>query len=129
MTKKVFCLGVWDMFHIGHLQLILAAAKLGDLTVGVVIDEAVREEKGPDRPVIPFWQRRMIVQSIKGVVDTAAVLFAIPENVLNDYDLIVIGADQNHITNLDKIPQEKRVNLPRTEGISTSDLIKKMEQK
>lgn len=127
--KKVFCLGVWDLFHIGHLSVLFEASSLGELTVGVVVDEAVREKKGPLRPIIPFWQRRMIVENIKGVAGTIATLFTIPENVLTDYDFIVIGGDQDHITNLAAIPPAKLIKLERpADGNSTSLIVKRIKE-
>lgn len=127
-NKKVFLLGVFDMFHYGHLRLIQQAAELGDLTVGLVSDFPVKHQKGLNRPIISEGYRQAIVQSLKGVVETRLVHeFKIPQDVLDSYDLIVVGADQAHITNLDDIPGPRRYDLPRTEGVSTSDIIKKIK--
>jgi len=61
--------GVFDLFHIGHLN-ILRNAKLecDHLIVGVTTDELSQEEKGR-LPIIPFSERLTIVESIK-YVDT-----------------------------------------------------------
>jgi cytidyltransferase-like protein len=59
---KVFCIGVFDLFHFGHLRLIERAAALGELHVAVVADAAIRVTKGDDRPIIPQEQRLAIVQ-------------------------------------------------------------------
>lgn len=59
--------GVYDMFHIGHLNVIKnAKAKCDFLIVGVSTDEVVKENKNKT-PIIPFNERIAIVESIKYV--------------------------------------------------------------
>lgn len=70
MTEKRligYTCGVFDLFHIGHLNLLRNAKSLCDkLIVGVSTDELRFETKG-DYPIIPFLERLEIVQNIKGV--------------------------------------------------------------
>lgn len=59
--------GVYDMFHIGHLNVIKKAKENCDyLIVGVSTDELVRHDKNKT-PVIPFEERSKIVSAIKYV--------------------------------------------------------------
>lgn len=59
--------GVYDMFHIGHLNAIQhAKAQCDYLIVGVSTDELVQREKGKT-PVIPYEERAAIVEAIKYV--------------------------------------------------------------
>ena len=59
--------GVYDMFHIGHLNILRNARALCDyLIVGVSTDELVQKEKNKT-PVIPFEERCAIVEAIKYV--------------------------------------------------------------
>lgn len=59
--------GVYDMFHIGHLNLLKRAKEKCDyLIVGVSTDEFVREYKYKT-PVIPFEERIAIVEAIRYV--------------------------------------------------------------
>lgn len=58
--------GVYDLFHVGHLNLLRNAKNMVDkLIVGVSTDELV--EYKHKRPVIPFNERIEIVNSIKYV--------------------------------------------------------------
>ena len=58
--------GVYDLFHIGHLNLLRRAKEQCDyLIVGVTIDELVSYKH--KRAVIPFKERLQIVQAIKYV--------------------------------------------------------------
>ena len=59
--------GVFDMLHIGHLNILRKAKEKCDyLIVGVSTDELVEKEKNK-KPIIPFDQRVKIVESIKYV--------------------------------------------------------------
>ena len=67
MVKIGYTTGVFDLFHIGHLN-ILRNAKLecDHLIVGITTDELSLKEKGR-KPVIPFTERLTIVESIQYV--------------------------------------------------------------
>ncbi len=69
MKSIGYTTGVFDLFHIGHLN-ILRKAKLecDYLIVGVTTDELAEKEKG-QAPIIPFTERFEIVESIKYVDD------------------------------------------------------------
>lgn len=59
--------GVYDMFHIGHLNILRRAKEQCDyLIVGVSTDELVQHDKNKT-PIIPFHERCAIVESIKYV--------------------------------------------------------------
>ena len=60
--------GVYDLFHIGHLQALRQARELCDVLVaGVVSDEVCEQVKGV-RPFVPLDERLAIVDAI-GIVD------------------------------------------------------------
>lgn len=64
--------GAWDMFHIGHLNILLRAREHCDwLVVGVAVDEVLLETKGR-LPIIPLAERLAIVEALR-VVDAAVV--------------------------------------------------------
>ena len=61
--------GVWDLFHIGHLNILREARRHCDrLVAGVVSDELAGRLKGR-RPVIPLAERLEIVRSMRHVDD------------------------------------------------------------
>lgn len=69
MKKKVigYTSGVYDLFHIGHLNLLKKAKEQCDyLIVSVSTDELVQEYKNR-KPIINFKDRSAIVEAIKYV--------------------------------------------------------------
>jgi glycerol-3-phosphate cytidylyltransferase len=71
MKNKVigYTSGVYDLFHVGHLNLLINAKSLCDqLIVGVTTDDLVTYKN--KKAVIPFQERLEIVRSIK-YVDTS----------------------------------------------------------
>ena len=76
MSLKVgYAGGAYDLFHIGHLNLLKHARSQCDyLVAGVVDDDLVELLKGK-RPVIPLAERLEIVGSIKFVDEARAEVF------------------------------------------------------
>ncbi|MDB3997546.1 adenylyltransferase/cytidyltransferase family protein [Candidatus Pelagibacter sp.] len=86
--------GVFDLFHVGHLNLLKNAKTMCDkLVVGVTIDKLVRYKY--KKSVIPFKERIEIVKSCR-YVD-----LAIPQNKIDKleafkkikYDILFVGDD------------------------------------
>ncbi|MFU8946831.1 adenylyltransferase/cytidyltransferase family protein [Mycetocola zhadangensis] len=71
MTKRIgYAGGAFDLFHIGHLNILRHAKSQCDyLIAGVVSDEMLIQNKGI-QPVVPLVERLEIVRSID-VVDEA----------------------------------------------------------
>ncbi|SFQ52156.1 glycerol-3-phosphate cytidylyltransferase [Amycolatopsis arida] len=67
MTVLGYAPGAFDMFHIGHLNILRRARLECDhLIAGVATDEVVHQAKGK-RPIIPFAERLEIVRSVRHV--------------------------------------------------------------
>ena len=67
MTRIGYAAGAFDLFHIGHLNILRQAKEQCDeLIAGVVSDEMLRRVKGVD-PVIPTAERAEIVRSVRYV--------------------------------------------------------------
>ena len=65
--KKVITYGTFDLFHIGHLNILKRAKEMCDyLIVGVSTDELVKKAKNKI-PIIPFKERMEIVAAIRYV--------------------------------------------------------------
>lgn len=65
--KIGYTTGVFDMFHVGHLNILKRAREHCDhLIVGVSTDELVEEYKHK-RPVVPYEERAAIVKAIRYV--------------------------------------------------------------
>lgn len=89
--------GVFDLFHVGHLNLINRCAQVSEyLIAGVLTDELVFHFKGK-KPMIPFEQRYEIVKAIKGVDKVVAVDFSNTVKMdawkLYHYDAYFSGSD------------------------------------
>jgi len=73
--KKVYIGMSADLIHPGHTNIIQKAAELGEVTVGLLTDQAIASYKR--LPFLAYQQRKDVVDSIKGVVNT------IPQNTLD----------------------------------------------
>jgi rfaE bifunctional protein nucleotidyltransferase chain/domain len=63
--QLVFTNGCFDLLHVGHVRYLQAARQLGDaLAVGLNGDDAVRELKGPTRPVNPENDRAEVLAAL-----------------------------------------------------------------
>jgi cytidyltransferase-like protein len=70
--KTVFCHGVWDILHPGHIAHLEEARAMGDcLIVGVTADEHVN--KGVGRPIFSAEQRATQLEALQ-CVDQAVVI-------------------------------------------------------
>lgn len=87
--------GGWDMFHIGHLNILKNARPHCDvLVVGVVTDEALTAMKGR-APVIPLAERMAIIESLalvdQVVVDTSSDKLKVWDRIR--FDVLFKGDD------------------------------------
>jgi len=123
--KKVVTVGVFDFFHLGHLNVLESAKSLGDyLIVGVHNDKL--NTKGVDF-LYSLDDRIRLVQSLCCVDEVVPYerIDLLIEGM--DFDILAHGPDQNH-QYFQKafewcIKNEKEVyTLPRTEGISSTKL-------
>lgn len=93
----VFTNGVFDILHLGHVEYLSSAKKLGDILIVAVNDDASvkRLNKGPERPINPQNARATIISSLKPV-DTAIIFSEdTPLNLIQaiEPDILVKGGD------------------------------------
>ena len=130
---RVFTSGSFDLFHIGHLNILDRSAALGDeLIVGVSTDELMQHYKGMP-PIIPFEQRFRIISSLKCV--TKAVkqvkLTEVAQLQREDIDIVTIGDDwiNKYLEGLEWMKQQpgkEVVYFPYTPDVSTTSIKKKI---
>jgi len=128
--KIGYTTGVYDMFHIGHLNILKNAKEQCEhLIVGVSTDELVQREKHKT-PVIPYSERAEIVSSIIYVDEVVPQVdknkFAAWEKYV--FNAMFVGSDWKGTPQW--IEFEKQfsavgvdiVYLPHTDGISSTQL-------
>lgn len=119
--------GVFDLFHIGHLNLLRNARALCDkLVVGVTTDELVSYKY--KRAVIPFTERMEIVRAIE-YVDAVIPQESMDKLEVWDkvkFDIMFVGDDWYETEKWQVIEQEfaergvKVVYFPYTRGSSST---------
>lgn len=122
--------GVFDMFHIGHLNILKRAKEKCDfLIVGVSTDEVVQKYKNKT-PVIPFEERMEIVSAIK-YVDKVVAQETMDKMIAWEklhFNVLFHGDDwkgSNMYKSIEKRLEEVGVEvvfLPHTDGISSTIL-------
>lgn len=137
MSKIIgYTTGVYDMFHIGHLNILKRAKAHCDyLIVGVTTDELCFSRKNK-YPIINQDERLQIIESIKYVdkavfQDTMDKLDAVKKYGVN---VVFVGSDWKGTPSWDKYEKEFadyncRVEyLDHTDGISSTILREKLNE-
>ena len=122
--------GVYDMFHIGHLNLLRRAKEQCDyLIVGVSTDSLVQHEKGKT-PVIPYDERVQIVSAIRYVDQVVPQLDKNKVAAWEKYKFhkMFVGSDWEGTPQWKSFEQQfaplgvEIVYLPHTAGVSSTML-------
>lgn len=129
--------GTYDLFHIGHLNLLEHAKEQCEyLIVGVNSDELVMKYKGK-KVNIPAQNRARIVNALKAV-DETYVVSTLDKKIAYrkfKFDAIFIGDDWKGNPRWEETEKEMKelgaelVYLPHTDGISTTQLLKQIQNK
>ena len=113
--KKVITYGTFDLFHVGHLNILRRAKELGDYLIVAVSSDAFNAQKGK-KAYHSDQDRMAILKAIKYVDEV--ILKDVQEH---DVDVFVMGDDWKGQFDFLKDYCEV-VYLPRTEGISTTKI-------
>jgi rfaE bifunctional protein nucleotidyltransferase chain/domain len=132
--KTVFTCGVFDLYHIGHLNFLKESKSYGDkLIVGINTDEFTLSYK-KKRPIIPFEQRFEIVNSCKYVDFTVKAEEYLPLKYIKQYNInvITVGSDWKNVE-IESIIWAKNNNVKviyinYTPNISTSYIVTKIKE-
>ena len=123
MIKRVITYGTFDMFHIGHLELLKRIYELGDELIVAVSTDEFNDIKGK-KTIIPYSQRAEIIKSLRyvdRVIPESSWEQKIDDIKKYDIDLFVMGDDWSG--KFDFLKEHCEVlYLPRTEGISSTEL-------
>ena len=133
--KIGYTAGVYDMFHVGHLNVIMNAKEYCEhLIVAVSTDEVVQMNKGKT-PIIPYDERAKIVGAIRYVDEV------VPQTDYSDklgaakkygIDVMFVGDDWKGTDKWNQIERQLKeigvdlVYLPYTHSISSTMLREKI---
>lgn len=132
--RVVFTNGCFDVLHVGHVRLLEAGRRQGEvLVVGVNSDEHVRRGKGEDRPIFPEGERKEILAALK-VVD---FVIGFPEETSANLilrvrpEVFVKGADYEASLPREEVKAAKEVGarvvfIPLVVGHSSSNVFPKL---
>jgi rfaE bifunctional protein nucleotidyltransferase chain/domain len=131
--KVVFTNGVFDLLHRGHVEYLEAARQLGDkLILGLNSDESVKKIKGPLKPIVKEEDRAMVLAGLSSVDYICIFNEDTPYELIKALvpDVLVKGGDyqRDEIVgrNIVENNRGKVITIPLTEGMSTTQLIKKI---
>ncbi|ETI67557.1 adenylyltransferase/cytidyltransferase family protein [Neobacillus vireti] len=135
--KIGYTTGVFDLFHVGHLNILKSAkAQCDYLIVGISTDELVWVYK-KKQPVIPYRERTQIIESVKYVDRVVPQInrdkYSAWEQI--KFDIMFVGDDWKGDPLFNEV--EKKFNqqgveivyFPYTHGVSSTIVKKKIEQK
>ncbi len=131
--KRLFVPGVFDVFHVGHLNYLKNAAQFGDhIIVGVQEDRAVFKCKGV-KPVIPLAERMCILESLRFVDEVVSYTNVFQGPLLEGLDIDVFAVGEEYGQD-DRYPDQKKTlaycaeqgievaRVQRTLGVSSTNI-------
>lgn len=131
--RIVFTNGCFDILHVGHVDYLSRARKLGDaLIIGLNSDASVRKLKGASRPVNREADRARVLAALECVDLIAVFNEETPEKLIRAVkpDVLVKGGDWKvaDIVGSDFVKAQggRVVSLPFVKGYSTTALLKKI---
>jgi D-beta-D-heptose 7-phosphate kinase/D-beta-D-heptose 1-phosphate adenosyltransferase len=129
---RIWINGCFDVLHIGHIELLEHAKKLGGyVLVGLDSDERVKELKGDDRPINPIEHRIKMIESLKFVDDV--VTFNTDDDLrdiiyIYQPDIILIGDEYKNKEIIGAEYARDVVFFEKKNDISTTKILNKNKQ-
>ncbi|MEQ5124631.1 adenylyltransferase/cytidyltransferase family protein [Morganella morganii] len=123
--KKIITFGTFDVFHVGHINILERAAALGDYLIVGVSSDKLNFDKKNRYPIYNESDRMKIIQSLK-FVDQVFIEESLELKLeyIKKYnaDILVMGDDWTG--RFDWVKSDCDViYLPRTPSISTTEII------
>jgi len=138
VCRNVYCDGVYDLCHLGHKNAFKNALKFGNrLFVGVCNDEECSVYKRP--PIMRHHERCAEVEACKSVTKVIpnAPTFGLTKEFLDKHKIHVVACGEEYYEKFPDPKDDKYYGVPRmmgicrptarSEGISTSDIIKRVQ--
>ncbi len=123
--KRVITFGTYDVFHIGHVNILERAAELGDYLIVGVSSDALSYKKKQRYPLYTQDDRVKIISSMR-CVDEVFIEESLEDKAryieTMKADLLVMGDDWEGRFDWVK-PWCEVIYLPRTPSISTTEII------
>ena len=126
--KIVYVQGTWDLFHVGHVNILRKAHRMAkELIAGVNTDESVKNHKG-EFPVMPYCDRVKILKVCRYVDRVIKSDLTFDIDMLRRYriEVLVLGSDweNKYLAGVDEAKKMgiKIVYFPYTTGISTTKI-------
>ncbi len=133
--QKVLTFGVYDYFHLGHLRLFKQCKQYGDYLIVAIQDGDSILKFKPDANVLYSTDERIEIVSSLKIVDEVIVYSSVNCETLSriDFDILALGEDHvggrfDEAANWCKEHNKAVVRLRRTEGISSTEIKKRLEQ-
>lgn len=126
MMKKVLTVGVYDLLHIGHVNLFRRAKACGTFLIVAVQESDVVLKYKPDARMVYSTEERMYMVKAIRYVNEVITYRAVDDIVkTEDFDVFITGPDQNHQGFQNAIQWckehgKEHLVIERTEGISSS---------
>ncbi len=137
MKKQVYIAMSTDVLHEGHINIINEGAKLGEVTIGLLTDEAIATYKR--LPLLDYDARKKIIENIKGVSKVVKQSELDYTKNLKKYkpDIVLHGDDWK--TGVQSLVREKvietlkewngkLVEVPYTKGRNTTEMAEKINK-
>ncbi|MGC4175629.1 adenylyltransferase/cytidyltransferase family protein [Demequina sp.] len=130
MPTRVITFGTFDVFHVGHVNILTRAHDLGDhLTVGISTDELNFSKKGR----YPIYRQEHRLEIVRSLDCVSEVFYEHSLDLKREYllehraDILVMGDDwKGRFDEFGDICEV--VYLPRTADISTTDIIQAIRE-
>ena len=130
--------GVFDMFHVGHLNIIRNAKNMCDYLIVAISTDDIVEKNKHKKPIIPYEERKAIIEAIKYVdkvvpQNSYGVEGKIHAASENKIQIMFVGDDWKGTDKWAKIEKELNkigvdvIYLPYSNGISSTLIRNRLE--
>lgn len=138
--RIVYCGGTFDLFHSGHVNFLRQCKKIGRVVVSLNTDEFIKQFKGR-KPIMSYKERKTVLLScryVDEVIENIGGADSKPAIIKVHPDFIIVGSDwakKDYYSQMQFTQEwldEQNITLlylPYTEGISTTEIKKRLNEK